>query len=77
MGCLGGIGTSAELAVFLGFSVGKNVLVGGVGREIRDKLYEDGGFSPASKAVLATSIRRNCERCCANTRPTCLNIEEE
>lgn len=49
MGCLGGIGTSAELAVFLGFSDGKNVLVGGVGREIRDKLYEYGGFSPGSK----------------------------
>ncbi|MFC1718005.1 FAD-dependent oxidoreductase [Candidatus Poribacteria bacterium] len=49
MGCLGGIGTSAELAVFLGFSDGKNVLVGGVGREIRDKLYECGGFSPDSK----------------------------
>lgn len=49
MGCLGGIGTSAELAVFLSFSDGKNILVGGVGREIRDKLYKYGGFSPASK----------------------------
>jgi len=54
--CLGGMGTSGLLPVFMQFSVGVNDLAGGIGKEIRTKLTEAGGNGPGSTLTIKAEV---------------------
>ena len=54
MGCLGGMGTSGLVSAFDPLANGKEMLVGGIMREIVFKLYDRGFLSPREKPEIFT-----------------------
>ncbi len=61
MGCLGGLGTSGLVPGFCPMSDGKRVLVGGIGREVVDRLRELGGTGPDDHGEMWDWISYNPE----------------
>ncbi len=45
-GCLGGMGTAGMVPWFTGFSDGQRILAEGVWRQVRERMFEAGGFGP-------------------------------
>lgn len=54
--CLGGMGTAGLVPVYMKFSDGENILAGGVGEEILDRLHEAGGSYPDNGMSIKSEV---------------------
>ncbi len=60
--CLGGMGTSGLVPVFMQFTDGIHFLAGGIGREIHDELHRLGGIGEGSNPVIHPEVlKRVCD----------------
>ena len=60
--CLGGLGTAGLVPVFMQFTDGKNFLAGGFGKELIDRLREDGGLYGNTMHIKVEKLKRLYER---------------
>lgn len=56
--CLGGLGTAGRVPLFMTFTDGINFVADGIGRNILDRMHEDGQIGPNPRFINAEKLKR-------------------